>query len=133
MNMTLIVGRLIRDPESGQTADGKPKTTFTVAVDRPYKPAGAQYPESDFYYCIAYGRQAEFVAKHFNKGNAIGLTLQYRQYKKQDKTTSHFFQVDRADFVPQDRNGAGLGDGHSAQPAGYPDYEPDITDDDMPF
>lgn len=128
MNATIITGRLIQDPEVTQTQDGKTKTTFKVAVDRPFIPRGAKYPDSDFYFCVAYEKTADFIGKHFQKGRAIELILSYRQYKNKDNQTSHYFAVDRAGFVPRDAAGT-KGDGGEYEPP----FEPDITDDELPF
>lgn len=131
MNLTVITGRLVRDPEKSTTQDGKSKTAISVAVDRDYKPKGAQYPEADFFYCIAYDRTADFIAEHFAKGRPIELYLQYRQYKKEDKTSGHFFLVDKAKFVPRDNTGKGdIGDMNDS---GYLGAETDVQDDDLPF
>lgn len=128
MNTTIITGRLTRDPEVSQTADGKTKTSFTVAVARPFIPKGAKYPDSDFYFCVAYEKTADFIGKHFQKGRAIELSLSYRQYKNKDNQTSHYFQVDRAGFVPRDTGGNKGDEGYDEPP-----FEPNITDDDLPF
>lgn len=131
MNMTIISGRLVRDPQVSKTNEGETKVSFTVAVDRNYKPKNAQYPESDFYYCIAYKGTADFIAKYFQKGRPIELVLQYRQYKQEDNKTSHFFLVDRANFVVKDSTPSNdAGQMNDLVPE---NYEPNITDDDIPF
>lgn len=131
MNATFITGRLTRDPEQSTTQDGKTKTSFTVAVDRPFKKKDAKFPESDFYYCIAFDKSAEFIGKYFKKGRAIELILAYRQYKNSENQTSHFFLVEKAGFVPRDAQDQTQGDG--AFDPQEPPYEPNITDDDIPF
>lgn len=132
MNGTYITGRLIRDPEKSITQEGKTKASFSVAVDRPYKPKDAKFPETDFYYCIAYEGRAEFILDHFRKGKAIELTLSYRTYKNKENKTSHYFAVDRAGFVPRDSEATRVDDLNGGV---YPEEPPEvnITDDDLPF
>ena len=132
MNTTLITGRVVRNPEQSTTQDGRTQAALTVAVDRPFKPKDAKYPESDFYYCIAFGKTAEFILEHFSKGKAIGMSLSYRQYKNKENKTSHFFLVDRVNFLPRDREEQNFEEMNNHA---YPEdgQEIDVTDDDLPF
>lgn len=36
MNKVLLIGRLVRDPETNSTTSGIKYTRFTIAVDRPF-------------------------------------------------------------------------------------------------
>ncbi len=64
-------GRLTADPElrysqgTNQTAVAK----FSLAADRKFKKDGK--PVADFFDCTVFGKQAEFVAKYFKKGNKM--------------------------------------------------------------
>ena len=67
LNHITIMGRLTRDPELRRTGSGVAVTSFTVAVDRDFKPEGGER-ETDFIDCVAWRQTGEFVAKYFNKG-----------------------------------------------------------------
>lgn len=71
MNVVILVGRLTRDPEikTGNSTVAK----FNVAVNRDFKDANGNYG-ADFVNCVAFGKTAEFLDKHFHKGNMIGIT-----------------------------------------------------------
>ena len=71
MNVVILVGRLTRDPEikTGNSTVAK----FNVAVNRDFKDANGNYG-ADFVNCVAFGKTAEFLEKHFHKGNMIGVT-----------------------------------------------------------
>lgn len=85
MNKTILMGRLTRDVEMfGQ----KTKVAkFTLAVDRNYGE-----DETDFFNCVSFGKQAEFVEKYLKKGTKVLITgrLQNNTYedKQGNKVTS---------------------------------------------
>ena len=80
INRFECTGRLTRDAETKFTAGGKQVTTFTLAVDRMGKDAGA-----DFINFQAWDKLAEILAK-LTKGRKIYVAgrLQIRQYEAKD-------------------------------------------------
>ena len=78
MNKVLLMGRLTRDAEMfGQ----KTKVArFTLAVDRTYGE-----DETDFFNCVSFGKQAEFVEKYLKKGTKILLTGRLQNNRYEDK------------------------------------------------
>lgn len=83
MNQVCIIGRLTATPELRHTGTGKPVCNFSIAVERKYKDADKN-PIVDYYDCVIWNRQAEFLAKWFDKGVRVGLTgeLQTRTWEK---------------------------------------------------
>ena len=78
MNKVILMGRLTKDPEMfGQ----KTKVArFTLAVDRTYGE-----DETDFFYCVSFGKQVEFVEKYLKKGTKILLTGRLQNNNYEDK------------------------------------------------
>lgn len=72
MNLIILTGRLTRDPDQRYTQDQKAVTRFSIAVDRDFKKDGQ--PEADFFDCVSFGKQAEFIGKYFSKGKKINLS-----------------------------------------------------------
>ena len=68
MNICMMMGRLVRDPET-KTAGETTVTRMTIAVDRKFKKEGQQ--EADFIPCVAFGKTADFISKYFTKGMKI--------------------------------------------------------------
>ena len=66
MNKVILMGRLTSDPELRTTQNGHSIATYRLAVDRTFKTEGQ--PEADFLTCVAFGRNADFVAKYLIKG-----------------------------------------------------------------
>ena len=78
MNKVILMGRLTRDTE---TFGQKSKVArFTLAVDRSYGE-----DETDFFNCVSFGKQAEFVEKYLKKGTKILLTGRLQNNNYEDK------------------------------------------------
>ena len=125
MNQVQLVGNLTRDPEGGTTQNGIAYCRFTVACQRRFKNANGTY-DADFINCLAWRQTAEFVQRHFIKGNKIGLigSIQTGSYTAQDGTKRYTTEVlvDNVEFVaPRSDNGNGGGyDGGYGQPTPPP-------------
>ncbi len=83
MNLIVIKGRLVRDPELKNTQSGKSVCNATVAVDRAYSKNGEK--EADFFDCVFWEKAAEFVSKYFHKGQEILVQGEMQSRKYQDK------------------------------------------------
>ena len=80
MNKVILMGRMTKDPELKYTPGGVSVTSFSIAVNRRF----AKEPQADFINCVAWRQQAEFICKHFRKGNMIAITgnIQTRTWEK---------------------------------------------------
>ena len=95
MNKVILMGRLTRDVEMfGQKSK---VARFTLAVDRNYGE-----DETDFFNCVSFGKQAEFVEKYLKKGIKVLITgrLQNNNYedKQGNKNTSTQIITEEVDF-----------------------------------
>ncbi len=88
-NHAVLMGRLTRDPETKTISDIQ-KTTFAIAIDRPYKKEDGT-SDTDFFNIIAWGKLAEVSAKLLRKGAPVLVDgrIQIRPYEKDDK--KHWF------------------------------------------
>ena len=84
LNVVVIIGRMVKDPELKTTNSGKSVCSFRIANDSGYKDASGQ-SQTNWLDVTAWGKTAEFVCKYFPKGALIAIDgrLQTRQY--QDK------------------------------------------------
>lgn len=85
LNKIILMGRLTRDPELKRTTSGTAVTSFTLAVDRDYKPQDGERG-TDFIDCTAWRSTAEFVFKYFSKGRmaVVDGRLQIRDWTDRD-------------------------------------------------
>lgn len=122
LNHIVIMGRLTRDPELRRTGSGKAVTSFTLAVDRDYKPQDGDR-ECDFIDCVAWGQTGEFVAKYFSKGRmaVVSGRLQVRSWTDKDGNKRRTAEVVADSVYFGDSKKDGGGDSYTA-PAAYPTY-----------
>jgi len=66
MNIVIITGRLVADPEIKYTQSGKAFARFTLAVNRTRQ-------DADFINCVAWEKDAEIIGDYTRKGNKIGI------------------------------------------------------------
>ena len=93
MNKIIFMGRLTRDPEVRYGgASNTAVARFSLAVDRRFKREGD--PDADFFNCVAFGRQGEFVEKYLRKGTKILMEGEVRNnnYTNQEGKTVYGFE-----------------------------------------
>ena len=72
LNQTVIVGRLVRDPELYETENGNKVTNITLAVPRSYKNVNGEY-DTDFVPCVLWKGVAENTVEYCRKGDFLGV------------------------------------------------------------
>ena len=93
MNNVILPGRLCADPEAKYDENGKPRTKYTLAVDRRFKRDGG--PTADFIPCVTFGRNAEFAEEYLKKGMKIMVEgeIQTGSYKDKEGETIYTWNV----------------------------------------
>jgi single-strand DNA-binding protein len=81
LNKVLLIGRMTKDPDLKFTPSNVAVVAFTIAVERKYAKPGEER-KADFINCVAWRGTAEFIAKHFTKGQMINVVgeLQVRSW-----------------------------------------------------
>lgn len=72
LNQTVLVGRLVRDPELYETENGNKVTRVTLAVPRSYKNINGEY-DTDFINCKLWKGVAESTAEYCKRGDLVGV------------------------------------------------------------
>ena len=84
LNKGILMGRLTRDPELRHTQSGTAVCSFTLAIDRDRKDVNGE-KQTDFIDCVAWNKQAEFVAQWFSKGMMAIVVGRIQSRKWQDQ------------------------------------------------
>ena len=96
MNVVTLVGNLCRDNDLRYTS-GENATAIlrnTVAVQRKFKNKDTGEYESDFISIQAFGSNAEFINKYFNKGSKIGIVGEIRTGSYTNKDGQKVYTTD---------------------------------------
>ena len=146
MNKVILMGRLTRDPEVrySQGENATAVARYSLAVNRRFKRAGE--PEADFFNCVAFGKQAEFVERYLRQGTKMVVCgrLQTGSYTNKDgvKVNTVDIVVEEQDFAESKSNSAApSSNNYQASPAPSPRADvgdgfmniPDGIDEELPF
>lgn len=156
LNVAVVMGRLVADPELRHTPNNVSVTSFTLAVDRTYVKSGEER-QTDFIDIVAWRGTADFICKYFRKGQMMAVhgSIQTRTFNDKDGNKRKAFEIlaDDVSFADSKRNESGgnySGNPNSSPaPAAAPavnnvpsyggdeDYTnmqfSDIADEDLPF
>lgn len=90
MNKTILLGRLVNDPEVRYTqTTNKMVVTFRLAVNRRMQEG------TDFFNIVAWSKTGEFISKYFKKGQQILINgrLQNRDYENKDNKKVYVTEI----------------------------------------
>lgn len=137
-NKAILIGRLTVTPELKRTQAGTSVTSFTLAVDRRFSGKDGDR-KADFINCTAWRGTAEFICKHFGKGDPLGVegSIQTRSYedKNGNKRTAVEVVAENVFFVGSKKSDAREPEEPEASmpPKGKDDFEEVESGDDLPF
>ena len=94
LNQTVLVGRLVRDPELYETERGNKVTNITLAVPRSYKNSNGEY-DTDYINCVLWKGIAESASEYCHKGDLLGIKgrIQTRTIDLDDETRKNITEV----------------------------------------
>lgn len=84
LNQTIIVGRLVQDPQIKELENEVKIGYITLAVPRCYKNSDGIY-ETDFIPCVLYKGIAENTKEYCKKGDLVGIKGKLQTRKEEDK------------------------------------------------
>src|SRR5690625_2317803 len=153
INRTVLVGRLVKDPDLRYTGSGIAVSNFTLACNRPFKNQDGEQ-EADFINIVAWRKQAENIANYMKKGSLVGIDgrIQTRSYKDQDEKMVYVTEVlaENIQFLEprKSENGPSASQSYQQNNQQYQQSQPqaqqsnpfeqqgqaiNIQDDDLPF
>lgn len=142
LNKSILIGRLVHDPELKHTKKGTACTSFALAVERNYSRQGEER-QADFIDCEAWRQTAEFICKHFAKGQMIALSgsIVTGGYTDRDGNKRKTFgvKVEEVSFCGSKPENKPAGDpapvtaqeGYSS--GSEDDFQESFLDEDLPF
>ena len=128
MNSTVLIGRLVKDPEIKYISDNqRAVTTFTLAVDRPF----SKEKEADFLWIVVYGKPAENCVAYLTKGSQVCVQGRIQTGSYETKTGEKRYTTDiiadRVEFLSTKKK-----DDYDPKEDGFHAYE-DSDESEIPF
>ena len=140
LNIIVLQGRLVRDPEMRTTQSGVAVASFTLAVDRDFGGRDGGEKQTDFIDCTAWRHTAEFVSKYFSKGRmaVVSGRLQIDNYTDNDGNKRKAAKVvaDNIYFGDSKKDGTAGGQSDetaSLTPASSGFVQVDVDNSELPF
>jgi single-strand DNA-binding protein len=141
MNLVVLAGNLVRDPELRYTPSGAAICEFTIANNETWVTDGEKKEKVNFVNCTCWGKRGEVINEYFSKGKEIEVQgkLDFQQWETKEgekrnqlkvKVEQFFFQGSKADS-----NGGGSGEGRAtnAQEPVFPAPKQDVDEAEIPF
>ena len=134
LNVSVLMGRLVADPELRKTPNDVSVTSFTLAVDRDYTPKG-QEKQCDFIDIVAWRNTAEFVCKYFTKGSLVAVdgAIQTRSYTDKEGNKRKAFEVVANNVHFAESKKSDSGSTKPTKKADKDDFEEVPSDEELPF
>ena len=87
LNQTVLVGRLVSNPELKESENGGNYSNITLAIPRAYKNENGEY-DTDFVNCRLFNGIAQNTAEYCKKGDLIGVKgrIQTDSYEQDGET-----------------------------------------------
>lgn len=85
INVSIIVGRCVRDAELRYTASGQALSNFSVATNRRIKKGDEWVDDTSFVEFTLWGKQAEGLNKYLTKGTQVVIQGHLKQERWTDK------------------------------------------------
>ena len=94
LNVVVLTGRLVADPELRHTSSDIAVTSFTIAVNRRFARLDEER-QTDFIDIVAWRNTAEFICKYFSKGQLIAIegSIQTGSYQDKDGNKRKTFEI----------------------------------------
>lgn len=105
LNIMLVEGNLVRDPELKETETGLPYCRFSIANHNSYKKNGEWVNDVNFMNVITWSKVAETCGRFLKKGDRIRVRGRVDQSKYTNKegknVTSYELSAQNVDFLPR--------------------------------
>ena len=124
LNKMLVIGNVGRDPEMRYTPNGNAVTSFSLAVNRRYTPAGGEpQEETEWFDVTAWNRLAETCNNYVTRGMKVYVEgrLRSRSWVGQDGQTRFRNEIvaSTVTFLNRPQGGGYGGPPPSGEPGGY--------------
>ncbi len=138
INLVVLGGNLVRDPELRYTPNGTAICDFTIANNETWMKEGEKQEKVNFINCLCWGKRGEVINEYFTKGKAIQVKgrLDFQSWETEggEKRSTIKVKVDDFEFQGQKSDGA---TNNTNRPTNNQDaqgkFPSDVPDEEIPF
>ena len=87
LNLVVIIGRLVKNPEIKYTTSGQPVTKFSIANNFTFVQNNEKKEYTSYFDINVWGNQAVVCEKYLKKGSQVAVTGSLRQNRWNDKAS----------------------------------------------
>ncbi len=137
INLVVLGGNLVRDPELRYTPSGTAICEFTIANNETWMAGEEKKEKVNFINCLCWGRRGEVISEYFTKGKAIQVKgrLDFQSWENEagEKRSTIKIKVEDFEFQGQKQDGAVNTTSTTKTPANDAQQKLDINDEEIPF
>jgi single-strand DNA-binding protein len=138
INLVVLGGNLVRDPELRYTPGGTAICEFTIANNETWVKDDEKVEKVNFVSCNCWGKPGERIKQFFTKGKEIQvqgkLDFQSWETKEGEKRSTLKIKVINFFFMGSKQEGEqGTGQATRAQEPSFPAPKVDVSEDEIPF
>ena len=86
LNSVQLIGRLGKDPEARQSANGNTVVNLSLATSEKFKDSSGDWQErTEWHRCIAFGKRGDAMAQYLKKGSQVYIEGSLQTRKWEDK------------------------------------------------
>lgn len=138
LNMVQLIGYLGRAPEVKYSQSGQPVANFSLATDESYiGQDGQKVDRTEWHRVIAFGKQADLIAKYLHKGSHVYVQgcLQTRKWQDQDGNDRYTTEIKafRVQFLDSKKDAEPNGTGQQPPQTKGVEHWNNAPTDEVPF
>jgi len=106
LNKAMIIGNVVRDPETRTTPNGKTVSNFAIATNYTWTDAaGNKQEKAEFHNIVVWGKLAEICNQYLSKGRKVYIEgrLQTRDWEGQDGVKRYRTEIIADNMILLDR------------------------------
>lgn len=134
LNKVMLIGNVVRDPESRTTPSGQNVVSFAIATNLTWTDKnGQRQQKAEFHNVTAWRKLAEIISQYVKKGSRIYLEgrLETRSWDDQNAVKHYRTEIIADNMIMLDRVGAGSPASQSSN--NEPSYTPAPTPSERPL
>jgi single-strand DNA-binding protein len=136
INLSILGGNLVRDPELRYTPGGTAICEFTIANSKKYKKDDEWVEKTNYVNCICWGVRGERLSEYFTKGKPILVEgeLEFQQWETKEGQKRNALKINVQDWFfvggKAESSNAGGASNPSFPEGNRPD---DVNEEEIPF